>query len=79
MSVGVKLWDGILKASRGVVQLLYASQDLDASSVAVQDVASLQEDIAELKEKVRHLRQEHQRIKSEVGSQILRRLDHSLH
>lgn len=48
------------------MQLLNASEDLDASSFAVKDVNALQADIMELKAKVKTLKGDHERIKSEV-------------
>ena len=51
----------------GSLQLAEATQELDSSSAAVQDVGALQHDIDELKDKVRRLKEEHERIKAEVG------------
>ena len=48
------------------MQLLDATEDLDASSIIVKDVGALQEDIMDLKGKVRILKEDHSRIKSEV-------------
>lgn len=56
------------------MQLQDARRDLDESSNAMHDVASLQEDIVGLKEKVQQLRNEHKRIKEEVSIALLNSL-----
>ena len=51
-----------------LMQLCDATEDLSASTSAVNDMDALQEDIKGLKSKVKMLKVEHRRIKSEVSA-----------